>query len=571
MPCKWIPRHDEDVPADVQGMAEQLNITPLLAEILWQRGYHTVDAMDRFLTPRLANLAHPSTIPGLEDAANVIAEGLKSGMKMAVWGDYDVDGITSTAVVKQFMAEKDVAVAHHLPNRLEEGYGMNVSGVEQLAESGIELLLTVDCGITDFEPIERARELGMTVVVTDHHLPAQDFPPANAICNPRLPGGEGGPHESLAGVGVAWMLMAALNSLLPGERVDMRNTLDLVALGTIADVVPLAGQNRILVKNGLLGIKEAVRPGMEALKVVSNFDRKADLGAGQIGYHLAPRINAAGRLGSPEKGLDLLLADSYEAALPIANELDAVNAERRKQEQEITEEAMKQAHSMLDQRGFVLFSEGWHSGIIGIVASRIVEKFHRPCLLLTEDPETGLVKGSGRSIDEYDLHSGLCKLQGLLEGFGGHKQAAGLSLKKENVETLRKEFDRIVADELGERPLPAKIKVDRELSFAEISHVLLKELEHLQPFGLGNPEPVFVSEPVLVQEYRCFGREREHVKLVLRDEKTGANLPAKVWRQAKSLRRDVQGTQLRFAFTPKIDRYNGIPNIEMNVKDWNQD
>ncbi|GAB7022647.1 single-stranded-DNA-specific exonuclease RecJ [Salidesulfovibrio brasiliensis] len=550
-------------------MADQLNITPLLAEILWQRGYRTVEQMDRFLSPMLVNLAQPSAVPGLEDAAHVVNEALRAGKRMAVWGDYDVDGITSTAVVKQFMAERGFEVAHHLPNRLEEGYGMNVSGVEKLAESGIGLLLTVDCGITDFEPIERAKELGMTVVVTDHHLPAQNLPVADAIANPRLPGGEGGPYESLAGVGVAWVLMAALNSLLPGERVDMRKTLDLVALGTIADVVPLSGQNRILVKNGLLRIKEAARPGMAALKVVSNFDRLADLGAGQIGYHLAPRINAAGRLGSPEKGLDLLLAESYEAALPVANELDAVNAERRKQEQEITEEAMKQAHSMLDKRGFVLFSEGWHSGIIGIVASRIVEKFHRPCLLLTEDPETGLVKGSGRSIDEYDLHGGLCKLEELLEGFGGHRQAAGLSLKKENVEKLRERFDRIVADELGERPLPAKIKVDRELTFAEINHVLLKELEHMQPFGLGNPEPVFVSEPVVVQEYRCFGREREHVKLVLRDEKTGANLPAKVWRQAKALRREVQGTQLSFAFTPKIDRYNGIPNIEMNVKDWN--
>lgn len=570
MPCKWIPRFDEAVPADVEKMAEQLNITPLLAEILWSRGLHSTEAMDRFLSPRLEHLAHPSTIPGLEDAANTLAQGFAEGRSLAVWGDYDVDGITSSTVVKEFFAARGIEIQHHLPNRLEEGYGMNVPGVEELARNGVTMLLTVDCGITDYEPIQRAKELGMVVVVSDHHLPAEEFPVADAICNPRLPGGEGGPYEALAGVGVAWMIMARLNSLLPGERMDMRSLLDLVALGTIADVVPLSGQNRILVKNGLLKIKEANRPGLAALKTVSNFDRYAELGAGQIGFHLAPRINAAGRLGSPEKGLELLTADTYEAALPIATELDAVNAERRKTEQEITEEAMRQAHSMLDHRGFVLFAEHWHSGIVGIVASRIVERFYRPCLLVTQDPETGLLKGSGRSIDEFDLHGGLCELEDLLEGFGGHRQAAGMSLTRENLDELRKRFDAIVAREVGEKPLAPRLKVDRELAFPEITHTLLRELDLLQPFGIGNPEPVFTSEPVVVQDYRRFGREREHVKLVLRDDKTGACLPAKAWRKAESLHRSFQNSVMSFAFTPKIDRFDGIPRIEMNVKDWNE-
>jgi single-stranded-DNA-specific exonuclease len=547
-------------------MAEALSVSPLIVDILWNRGLTTVEDMDRFLSPGLRHLAAPSEIPGLTEAAEVLVRELGRGASLAIWGDYDVDGITSTALLTQFFAMRGITAMHHLPNRMEEGYGMNVPGVERLAGEGAQLLLSVDCGISDIAPVARARELGMTVVVTDHHLPGDELPCAHAVCNPRLR--EGGPCDDLAGVGVAFMLACALNRLLPGDPVDVRPLLDLVALGTVADVVRLTGQNRILVKNGLLVIKEAKRPGMAALKVVSEYERGAELGAGQIGFNLAPRVNAAGRMGDPGKALTLLLAASFDEAMPIAEELNAINMERRRQEQEIAEEAFAQAETMKDSLGLVLHADHWHPGIIGIVASRVVERYYRPTLMLCTNEETGVLKGSGRSISEFDLHESLKAVSPLLAGFGGHKQAAGMSLAPENLEALRAQFNQVVMDQLGPEPLTATLKLDRELPFAEITNTLLNELELLQPFGLGNPEPVFASAPVTVAEYRLFGRENEHVKLVLADTLTGARLSGKAWRMGKIFPRNTQGQSMRFAFTPKIDRFRGIPSIDLRIRDW---
>lgn len=565
MPCIWKARGDTK-PVAGERLAEELQVSPLIVDILWNRGLTSLEEMDQFLSPGLRHLAPPAEVPGLTEAAKALAHGLAEGRKPAVWGDYDVDGITSTALVTEFFKAHGVESLHHLPNRMEEGYGLNVPGVERLHAEGAGILLTVDCGITDKEAVARARELGMIVVVSDHHLPGEELPDAHAICNPRLR--EGGPYDDLAGVGVAWMLMAGLNALLPGKA-DMKSLLDLVALGTIADVVRLTGMNRILVKNGLLLIKEAKRPGMAALKVVSDYERGAELGAGQIGFNLAPRINAAGRMGDPAKALKLLLASDFDAAMPYAEELNAINMERRRQEQDISDEAFAQAESMQDRAGLVLFAEHWHPGIIGIVASRVVEKFYRPTLMLCAADKGNLFKGSGRSIREFDLHESLKAVSPILNGFGGHKLAAGLSIVPENLEALREQFNEQVVKELGPEPLTPTLKLDRELKFGDITHTLLAELEMLQPYGMGNPEPVFGSAPVSVADYATFGREREHVKVVLADDDTGARLPGKAWRMADKLRHDIKGRLMRFAFTPKIDRYRGIPKIDLRIRDWN--
>lgn len=567
MPCIWKARGESAPPSSVTAFAEELSVSPLIIDILWNRGLETLEDMDRFLSPGLRHLASPAELPGAVEAAEALAAGVKEGRKIAIWGDYDVDGITSTALVTEFFKKRDIDVLHHLPNRMEEGYGMNIPGVERLAEEGVKMLLTVDCGITDHEAVARARELGMIVVVSDHHLPTEELPDAHAICNPRLK--DGGPYDNLAGVGVAFIIMAALNKMLPGDPVEVRELLDLVALGTIADVVRLTGMNRILVKNGLLIIKDAKRPGIAALKVVSDYERTAELGAGQIGFNLAPRINAAGRMGDPSKALRLLLSRSFDEAMPIAEELNAINMERRRQEQTIADEAFEQAESMKDMAGFVLHADHWHPGIIGIVASRVVEKYYRPTLLLCSSEDGEMLKGSGRSISEFDLHESLKSVSPILNGFGGHKQAAGLSILPENLEELREKFNEYVINDLGPTPLTPTLKLDRELPFANITNTLLHELEMLQPFGMGNPEPVFGSPVVTVAEHRAFGREREHVKLVLADDETGAKLPGKAWRMGDKLKRDVQGKLMRFAFTPKIDRYRGIPKIDLRIRDWN--
>jgi len=595
MPCNWRLLSDAPVPPSIDALADDLGITRVIAEVLWRRGYQSAQDMDRFLSPGLRHLAPPDSIPGLAEAARVLARELSAGARFCVWGDYDVDGITATALVLDFLrlrlgpeaAAKQIR--HYLPNRSRDGYGLNCAGIEALAADGVRLLLTVDCGISAVAEVARAKELGMTVVVSDHHLPPGELPPADAIADPRLcegPSGSigcGGPKSNgctgmceLAGVGVAFMLMAAVNRLLPGEPVDMRPLLDLVALGTVADVVGLTGQNRILVKNGLLLIKEARRPGIASLKVYSGYDRLAELGAGQIGFGLAPRINAAGRMADPQIALDMLLAPDMDTAGPLASKLDGLNAQRRSEEQGILDEALRQAAGQQERHGLVLAAEHWHPGVIGIVASRVVERCYKPVLMLCreDDGNGGHWKGSGRSIAEFDLHEGLAGLSRLFLGFGGHHQAAGLSMPLENLEALREGFDLAVEAALGPEPLKPSLKLDRELGFGEITHTLLKELEMLQPFGMGNPEPLFVSPPVMVKDYRIFGTD--HVKLMLAEQlppemagsRPGAVLPAKAWRKAAELTREVQGRLMRFAFTPRIDRFDGIPKIELQVKDW---
>lgn len=589
MPCNWKLLSGAKVPDTIDAMAQDLGITRVIAELLWRRGYESAQDMDRFLSPGLRHLPQPAAIPGLSESAEVLARELMAGARFCVWGDYDVDGITATALVKDFFAKRlgpEVAaqqIGHYLPNRVNDGYGLNLDGVERLAGQGVRLLLTVDCGISAVAEVARARELGMTVVVSDHHLPPDELPKAHGICNPRLCGGACADACTglcnLAGVGVAFMLMAALNRLLPGQPVDMRQFLDLVALGTVADVVDLTGPNRILVKNGLLLIKEARRPGIASLKVYSGYDKLADLGAGQIGFGLAPRINAAGRMDDPQTALSMLLAPDMDTANPLASKLDGLNAQRRSEEQAILEEALAQAEEQKERLGLVLAAEHWHPGVIGIVASRVVERHYKPVLMLCredapDEPGGGHWKGSGRSVAEFDLHEGLSGLERLFLGYGGHRQAAGLSMRLENLDALREGFHLAVEAALGPTPLKPSLKLDRELSFGDISFTLLKELEMLQPFGMGNPEPLFVSPPVLVKDYRVFGKD--HVKLNLAEQvgadagRPGAVLPAKAWRKANDLPREVLGKLMRFAFTPRIDRFDGIPKIELQVKDWDE-
>lgn len=558
----WIPRCDDPAPDDLDAWAEALEVTPLIARLLWQRGLRTRQEMDVYLSPGLRHLAELSALPGLDEAARVVADALAEGRTLCVWGDYDVDGVTSTALVKDFLSRRGYAAEHFLPNRLEDGYGVNTAGVEALAERGVGLLLTVDCGITSHAEIARARELGMRVVVTDHHLPGEGgVPDADAVVDPRL--GEC-PCPDLAGVGVTFLLMAAVNRLLPGEPIDVRQFLDLVALGTVADVVRLQGQNRILVKNGLLLIAEAARPGIAALKEASGYAPAVPLGAGQVGFALAPRINAAGRMDDAERALELLLAPDYETARPLARKLDDLNSTRRSREDTILTEAIEQAAGQPDALGLVLYAPHWHSGIVGIVASRVVERFYRPTLVLCE--ENGVIKGSGRSTREFDLHRGLTECADLLQRFGGHKQAAGCTFAPDNLPALRERFDAAVRAQCGDVPLTPSLRVDAELGFEHIDFDLLKELEMLQPFGPANPEPVFSSPRVKVRDRRVFGKD--HVKLSLMDEASGVILNAKAWRQAEAIPPSIRGKTVRIAFSPKIDRYQGTASIDLQIKDW---
>lgn len=562
MICRWVPKESlgGEEPQELRSWARELQISDFLARLLWRRGLTTLKEMDVFLGPGLRHLEPLEAWPEVLSAANVLAQALEKDPRVAVWGDYDVDGVTASALVLLFLRNRGISPQCHLPNRSEEGYGLNVAGVERLAEQGVQTLLTVDCGIADFEAVERARELGMTVVVTDHHLPGQELPEAQAILNPRL--GDS-PYPNVAGVGTAFLLAAALNRLLPGQQDDMRQYLDLVALGTIADVVPLTPENRILVKNGLLLLGEARRPGIFALKEVSGLPPTAPMGSGQVGFSLAPRINAAGRLGSPRTALDLLLAPDLSTARPLAAELEKLNKQRRGIEDDILDQALEQARQQSDRAGLVLCDESWHQGVIGIVASRVVERTNRPALLLTRDGRQ--LKGSGRSIPEFDLFQGLTECSGVLSGFGGHKQAAGVKVEPDRVDELRQAFHAAVVSQIGLEPLDPRLKLEAVLGLNAVDVNLVKEIDLLQPFGPGNPQPVFRSRPLKVRKHQIFGKN--HVSLEVRDEQAGVTMLGKAWRQADRLKKDLTGQSVLFAFTPRLNHYNGMTSIDLQVRD----
>ena len=347
----------------------------------------------------------------------------------------------------------------------------------------------------------------------------------------------------------------------------MRQVLDLVALGTLADMVSLPGQNRILVKNGLLKIAEAKRPGLAELKGASGFSPVAALGAGQVVFNLAPRINAAGRLGSPTLAHDMLLTPSHDEAAKLAQTLTSLNDERRSEEDRIYKEALEQAEANPKRLGFVLYGKDWHQGVIGIVASRIVEVYYRPVLILCSDGES--LKGSGRSVPEFDLHAGLTRCADMLLGFGGHRQAAGLRIAPGRLDELRERFDAVIREELGEAPLTPSLKIDAEMPFSQASDfTVLKGLELLQPFGIGNPEPIFASLPLRVKKRKAFGHSREHISLEVTEEGSGITLQAKAWRQADQIPESIQGQRIRLAYTPGINAYNGIASVELRVRDW---
>ncbi|MFW6324793.1 MAG: single-stranded-DNA-specific exonuclease RecJ, partial [Desulfovibrionales bacterium] len=393
------------------------------------------------------------------------------------------------------------------------------------------------------------------------HLPGPQLPACRGLVNPKL---KPCSCTDLAGVGIAFFLAASLNRLLPGEPLDVRQFLDLVALGTVADVVPLTGQNRILVKNGLLLLNSPDRPGVKALKEVCGFAAESRLGSGEISFGLAPRINAAGRMGDPTSALELLLTRDGDSAKKLAEGLNALNAERKKEEERILSEAVKQASQCQDSPGLVLHGS-WHQGVIGIVASRIVEQFHRPSIVLCEDGDE--LKGSARSIPGFDLYEGLTSCQDILLRYGGHAQAAGLTLAPDSLESFRELFSAAVREQIGERLPEPTVTVEEELGFDRIDPVLLGELELLQPYGLGNPRPLFASPPLEVRKQNFFGNGK-HVGLDLRDTAGKITYRGCAFRQAEHVQElsPLTGKTVRVAFTPRTSTFNGMSRIDLAVK-----
>lgn len=556
-------------------LSGKLEITPRFLELLWHRGLRNAQDIEAYLSPSLSRLTHPDLWPSIPTAASLIVKDLLEGKTLAVWGDYDVDGITATTLVLDILEFHGFHPLHHLPNRRREGYGLNVAGIEKLADQGCETLLTVDCGISDQKAIERANELGIKVIVSDHHLPPASLPKAAGIVNPRLDIAGSWPCAHLAGVGVAFFLMAEVNILLEkhtGLRFRMDDVLDLVALGTLADIMNIKGENRILVHAGLKQMRQPLRPGLLALKSVSGIDSSASLSTEQAIFQLAPRINAAGRMGDPGLGLQLLRASDLKTAIKLADELNVCNQERKTLQEQMFKEACAQAEDLLgkeDVSALVLYGAAWHPGIVGIIAAKIVEEYKRPAFALCDDADA--LKGSGRGLEGLDIYAALSECAPSLLSFGGHKMAAGVRLDPAFLEQFRTSFSKAIEGQKKGHPFEDKLYLDGMLNFTQAcDNDFLAELKLMEPFGPGNPEPVFLSPELLVKNRRFLGHRLDSVILELEDRSasTPKSMYAKIWRRAHEFPQDLVNKIIRIAYTPRKTDYNGLPSYEVLIRDW---
>jgi single-stranded-DNA-specific exonuclease len=509
---RWVvaPRPDA---AAVRALAESLHLPEPLAALLVQRGQSDPDSARRYLRPSLGLLSDPLRLAGMAGAVEAVVATVRAGGTILVHGDYDVDGQCATALLTRALRAAGASVEPFLPHRLRDGYDFGAAGLEAAQAAGASLIITCDCGITAVEAVRNARAAGIGVVVTDHHLPGEELPPALAIVDPQLPGDTSG-ATTLCGTGVAFKLVQALVPALGLPANLPYHLLDLVALATVADVVPLTGENRIMVKHGLRLLPDTSWPGLRALLEVSGLAGR-EVRASHLGYILGPRLNAAGRIADATDGLRLLLTDDPAEASVLARRLEGLNVERQALDQRILDEALTQVEQTADPEdaAFVLYQDGWHPGVVGIVASRVVERYGRPAFLIAFDGDIG--KGSGRSISRFDLHAALLACGDLLERYGGHHMAAGLAVRRDQVEAFRERFVGLARMLLSPEDLGPEQRVDLEVTLGEVTPELERLMRHLEPCGTGNASPVFG-----VRGVRFTGRSRVgqgHLKGVLDD------------------------------------------------------
>jgi single-stranded-DNA-specific exonuclease len=560
---RWI-----EARADGEGaarLASALGLHPLAARVLAARGHADPAAAEAFLAARLQDLPDPFTMKGMDAAVARLVRAVEEGERIACYGDYDVDGVTSTTLLAGFLRASGADVVTYVPHRLVEGYGLNVAAVEKLAAQGVRLLVTLDCGITSAPEVRAATALGLDAVVVDHHTVPVELPAAAAILNPHQPGC-GYPSKDLAAVGVTFALVMALRKALRargrfGERrpePNLKDALDLVALGTVADVVPLVGANRILVRAGLEVLAASRRPGVRALKRVAGIPEGVPVGAGQVGFRLAPRINAAGRLDDAGRGVRLLLSADPAEAEALAAELDRENQARQEIERRILAEAIEDAGARVREgvRGLVLARDGWHAGVVGIVASRIVERFHRPAVLVALADEGG--KGSGRSIEGFHLHDALSACASHLARFGGHRHAAGVTVDRERLPAFRAAFEEHAAARLSDEDLVPRCRIDSWVEQGEVTERAAEDLARLGPFGAGHPEPVFALRGAPTKA-RTVGANGAHLKLGLGGlDAIGFGMGDRI---------AACGGALEAAFSIGFDEWDGTRRLQLKLRD----
>jgi len=568
---RWLVNRTN--PEYVRYLSRVASISPVLAQIFINRGIKTSEEIGSFLNPHVSQLSDPFGIGGMKKAVDRIITAIRDSERILVHGDYDADGLSAAAIMLMSLKMLGADCHSFIPNRMDHGYGFTAPSVEEAKLRGVSLIVTVDCGITSFEATSLCRKEDIDVIITDHHEPLRNppsgvgskvlgedvflLPDALAIINPKI-SNPGSPASDLSGAGIAFKVAHAL-ATVHDSRFPVQDLFDLAALGTMADVVPLTGENRLIVREGLRLIEIGVRPGLQALKKASGIDGK-EIKTGLLLFTLIPRINAAGRLSDSGRVLDLLLADSEKEAADTAVWLDEINSER----QQIEEKVYKAAVSKIGQQEIdpviVLSSEGWHKGVIGIVASRIAEEFYRPTVILSM--EGPISRGSARSIPPFDLYHALSDCKEFLKNFGGHKQAAGLELESRNIPAFAECMNRLANDMLAERDFVPLLQIDADVDLTDITFDLVKEFEMLEPFGFGNPAPLLGCKEVEILHARIV--KDHHLKMKLRQK--NRSIDAIGFSMAPHFEKLGTANIVDAVFIPTVNEWEGLKYLQLNLK-----
>ncbi len=566
MEKNWVIKEKGD-PAVVKQLAAALGVPDSLAHLMAQRGITTAAEANAFFNPNLDYLHDPFLMKDMNIAVDRISTAVKKNEKILVYGDYDVDGTTAVALMYSFLREQYSNVIYYIPDRYKEGYGVSFQGLDFAYQNNCKVVITLDCGIKAVEKVKYARTKGLDVIICDHHYPGDEIPKATAVLDPKQPGCNY-PYKELSGCGVGFKLIQAYSRVHGIPFSSIFQYLDLVAVSIASDIVPITGENRVMAHFGLKQLNEAPRTGLKEIIRESEVNRI--LSIEDVVFKIGPRINAAGRMETGSKAVDLLVSSDTALATGISKEINNFNIERRNVDRTITTEAMRmiaEDQRSVNARTTVLFNPLWKKGVIGIVASRLIETYYRPTVILTES--NGFATGSARSVQGYDLYQAIEACSDLLESFGGHMFAAGLTLKKENIRPFMDRFEQYVNSTITEDQLVPRIFIDTELSFSEISEDYFRVMNQFQPFGPENMSPVFVSRNVFdTGTGRMVGSSGEHLKLDLCQESTGQkSYSAIAFSQANHFEYIRAGKPFDVCYSLEMNEFRGNRNLQLNIKD----
>jgi len=550
-------------------LEEALQVKPVISQILLNREIADPEEAWQFLHPALKDLHNPFLMKDIEKGVDRLIKAIFGNERIAIYGDYDADGITSVVVLVKFISQFYNNITHYIPDRIKEGYGLNTDAIDALKHDGVSLIITVDCGTTDHDEIRHAKSLDVDTIVLDHHEVPERLPDAVAMVNPnRIDCAF--PFKHLAGVGIVFNFIIALRGKLRNvgfwnNRIypNLKEYLDLVAIGTIGDIAPLIDENRIFAKIGLEVISQGKRHGIRALKIVSGLNNSS-IDSKAASFQIIPRINAAGRVGSPEDAVQLLLTDNPDKAMRLAGVLDTYNRQRQEIERNIIDEIFNKIDEIINletAKSIVLASPSWHPGVIGIVASRVVDKYYRPTILISLN--NGVGKGSGRSITSFNLYNGLKEsCDPFLISYGGHQYAAGITIREENIEEFSHAFNKAVRDDVGTSDLIPLTFIDAECNLHDITYELLHQIEMLAPFGNRNPEPVLCVKNIKVASSIVVGTN--HLRMRVNEDYTYHD---SIWFGMGHVSRLLPESEIDIAFTPQFNNWNGLNNIQLKMID----